>query len=347
MLSDWQIQLEARAAVIGNGRVDRFGSHAARLQRVREDAILCDLSHYGVIAAGGSDAAAFLQAQLTNDVRELTPNRAQLSGYCSPKGRLLAICLLSRHDDEFFLELPGELLAAVRKRLNMYVLRSKVTLQDASERWVRIGLGGTGAASALEAILGAVPQSAFEMARHAEGSVIRLPGDRFEILVRPSSAADLWDRLAAHATPAGALGWEWLGIRAGIPTITHATQDQFVPQMVNFELIGGVNFQKGCYPGQEIVARTHYLGRIKRRMFLANIAAPLAPQPGDELYSPDLAGQASGMIVNAAPAPDSGFDALAVISVESARTQPIHFKSLDGPALTLLPLPYAVERMPA
>jgi hypothetical protein len=173
-------------------------------------------------------------------------------------------------------------------------------------------------------------------------TTIRLADNRFEIVVQPPHAADLWDRLAKEARPVGAPVWDWLEIRAGIPVITAATQDQFVPQMVNLDLVGGVSFQKGCYPGQEIVARTHYLGRVKRRMYLARAYGRIAPAPGVELYSQDLDGQPSGMVVNAAPAPDGGFDLLAVIQTASAASQPVRLGAPDGPVLDLEPLPYPV-----
>ena len=114
--------------------------------------------------------------------------------------------------------------------------------------------------------------------------------------------------------------------------------------MANFELIGGVNFKKGCYPGQEIVARMQYLGKLKRRMYLAHIDSGTAPQPGDELFSADMEGQASGMIANAAPAPGGGYDALAVIQTSSRESQTVHWKSLQGEALQFLPLPYPLSQ---
>jgi folate-binding protein YgfZ len=151
----------------------------------------------------------------------------------------------------------------------------------------------------------------------------------------------VWQALATHATPVGAPVWDWLRLNAGIPMIVAATQELFVPQMVNLEAIGGVSFQKGCYPGQEIVARSQYLGKMKRRMFLAHVDTLAAP--GDSLYSADVPGQATGTVVNAAPAPDGGFDILAVAQIESARTQTLHLKADDGAALALKPLPYNVS----
>jgi len=150
----------------------------------------------------------------------------------------------------------------------------------------------------------------------------------------------VWQALTQHATPVGAPVWDWLRLNAGVPMLVAATQELFVPQMVNLEAIGGVNFQKGCYPGQEIVARSQYLGKMKRRMFLAHLDESAAP--GDSLYSADLPGQATGTVVNAAPAPGGGFDLLAVAQIESANTQTLHLKAESGAPLTLKPLPYAL-----
>jgi len=150
----------------------------------------------------------------------------------------------------------------------------------------------------------------------------------------------VWQALCKKATPVGAPVWDWLRLSAGIPMIVTATQEQFVPQMVNLEVIGGVSFQKGCYPGQEIVARSQYLGKLKRRMFLAHTDSDA--RPGDNLYSPDMEGQATGMVVNAAPSPEGGYDLLAVVQVESARTQELRLGGLGGASLALKPLPYSL-----
>jgi len=181
------------------------------------------------------------------------------------------------------------------------------------------------------------------VARFADGSVIRLSDQRYQVVARAEAAASVWQQLAAGARPVGTHVWHWLDIGAGVPRITRRTQEEFVPQMANFELIGGVSFQKGCYPGQEIVARTQYLGKLKRRMYLAHLSAPVAPQPGDHLYSPDLPEQSCGMVVNAAPAPGGGHDLLAVIQMTSADGGEVHLGAADGPRLQFKPLPYALS----
>lgn len=337
----WRNYLLQAGAVIENGRVSHFGAPDKERQAALSGAVITDLSHYGLLRISGEDAQTFLQGQLTNDIRQVNRNRGQYSGYCSPKGRMLAGFLVWQGGD-YYLQLAGELCANIHKRLSMFVLRAKVKISDASEELMRFGLSGSAAADALRKLAVEPPQDVMAVAHFDGCSAIRLPGGRFEIFATPEQAPRLWQELAPVCTPAGAPCWDWLEIRAGIPLITSATQEHFVPQMLNFELLGGISFNKGCYTGQEIVARTRYLGKLKRRMYLAHIETGQAPSPGDELFSADWGEQASGMLVNAQPAPGGGFDALAVIQISSAEAGGIHFKSLNGPVLQLESLPYQV-----
>jgi len=306
----------------------------------------CELAHLGVIGFTGEEAQSFLHNQLTCDVSALALNESVYGSYCTPKGRVLATFLLWRSAAGYFMQLPAALREAIQKRLSMYVLRSKVKIEDASPLWIKAGLSGDGAATRVEQVSGTVPRKDHEVVSAPDATVIRLPLDRYEILVAPGSAPAILGRLKENAEVAAPEYWSWLDIRAGVPTITQPTQEQFVPQMVNMDLIGGLSFSKGCYPGQEIVARMHFLGKLKSRMYLVNLGAELAaggaPQPGDKLYSADLGEQASGMIVTAARAPDGGFDALAVVQIASAQGNAVRWKSPTGPALKLLPLPYEV-----
>jgi folate-binding protein YgfZ len=250
---------------------------------------------------------------------------------------------LWQEDQSYYLQLARPLLPAIQKRLTMFVLRAKVKLEDTSESRPILGLSGKAAASALRELFPALPQQAHQVVRDADhGTLIALPGERFQLIAAPDSAQRLWDQLAAALTPAGTPCWEWLEIRNGIPLITAATQEQFVPQMANMELIGAVNFQKGCYPGQEIIARTQYLGQLKRRMVLAHVPGETSPQAGDPLFSGDPDAQASGMVVNAQAAPDGGYDLLAVVQTASIAEAALHFGSAAGPALSIQALPYAL-----
>ena len=304
------------------------------------------LDNLTLIRFSGEDAQTFLHNQLTCDVNALAVNQGTHGSYCTPKGRVLATFLLWRTGESYFMQVPSALRESIQKRLSMYVLRSKVKVADAGTQWEIAGLSGAGAAARVGQMFGAVPQSDHELISSPDAVVIRLQESRYEILVPRADAPASLQKLKKGTEPAAPGHWEWLDIRAGIPTITSATQDQFVPQMLNMELIGGLSFAKGCYPGQEIVARMHFLGRLKQRMCLANLApepaATAGPQPGDKLYSADLGGQSSGTVVNAARAPEGGYDMLAVIQISSAQSQAVHWKSLDGPRLNLVPLPYQV-----
>lgn len=342
MFDAWTSFLQSQGAHIDDARVAHFGDATAELDASADKTVLADVSHLGLIALRGDDVQDFLQGQLTSDMRALSEAGAQWSGYCSPKGRLLANFLLWKREGEVFMQLPPELRESIQKRLTLFVLRAKVKLREASNDWVRLAMSGADAQRAIADVLGPVPADTLGAAHHAAGSVIRIGADKFVLALRPERAEAIWQGLAARATPVGAPAWDWLRLVAGIPVILPPTQDAFVPQMVNYELIGGVSFQKGCYPGQEIVARTQYLGKLKRRLFLAHIDAESTPQPADDLYSDTLPDQACGQILNVARAPGGGHDALAVILVDSAKSATVHWRRPDGPPLAMRPLPYDV-----
>jgi hypothetical protein len=335
-MSEWQSFLAGRGASFDPAGMAGFGNPLAELLAARDGTIVADLSHNALLAISGDDAAAFLHGQLTNDVQALAPGGAQWNGWCSPKGRLLATFLLLRRADGFLLMLPAEIAEPVAKRLRMFVLRSKVKIEDAGERFRRIGIAGKGAAAAVARAFGKAPD--FMASAERDGSTcVALGIERFVIFADPASAPALWERLAGEATQAGRDAWEWTTIRAGIPTVVAKTQDEFVPQMANFELVGGVSFKKGCYPGQEIVARTQYRGILKRRMVRAHVFGG-APQPGDTLRSAAFGDQAAGVVANVAPSPEGGHDLLAVAQLEAIRSGDLRLA--DGPALRIEDLPY-------
>jgi folate-binding protein YgfZ len=341
MNADWKTFLESKGARFADGHVADFGDAAAEIAHSEAGLIVADLSHLGVMEFAGEDAQAFLQGQLSNDVRMLAGDNSQWAAYCTPKGRMLASFLLWKNGENSYLaQLPASLREPLQKRLSMFVLRSKVKVTDASAQLVRIGVAGPGAETAVRATVGDAPHAAHGVIQRDAGQVLRLPGDLFELVLPPAKATAVWASLEQRGRPVGSGRWDWHLIRAGIPTVLPGTQEEFVPQMANFELINGVNFKKGCYPGQEIVARTQYLGKLKRRMYVAQISSDTSPAAGDPLYSADMQEQASGVIVNAEPAPGGGFDVLAVIQTSSAETEAIHWKALDGPTLRLGKLPY-------
>ncbi len=344
MIETWKQFLTQQGARIVEGTVVDFGSPSAEREAAAHATVMADLSQLAVLAFSGDDAGTFLQNQFTNDVRSLHPDVAQLNGFCSAKGRLLGNFLMWRNGGDYCLQFSGDIKDAVLKRLNMFILRSKVKGRDASDEMVRLVVAGPAAESAVRHAAGLMPDGAMKVANDGQALVVRLARDKFVLSVAPSAAPALWGTLHANARPVGAATWDWLRLTHGIPMIVTATVDQFVPQMVNLDLINSVSFQKGCYPGQEIIARTHYLGRLKRRMYLVHLDGDTAPAPGDNLYTADMGDQASGMVVNAAPAPGGGFDLLAVAQIESvASGQQLHWKAVDGPVLAVRPLPYSVS----
>jgi len=339
----WQEFLTQQGASIAEGRVAHFSTPEHEPQIAGNRNIIADLSHLGLLQLGGEDAQTFLQGQVTNDVKLLNGSNSHYAGYCNPKGRLLAIFLAFAHQGHFHLQMNGALKEQMLKRLKMYVLRSKVVIEDLSDARIRFGIAGTEAAIALKEYFGSVPEEHHQLLDHATATLLRLPGTtmRYEILTRPEHASDIWLALLKHCEPVGSNGWEWHEIQAGIPDVTPATLEAFVPQMLNLDILGGINFKKGCYTGQEIVARTHYLGKVKRRMLLGHVASGTAPHPGDNVYGTDSA-EAVGMVVRVAPGPDGGYDLLAEIRLESVAAGAVRLESTDGPVLEQLPLPYTL-----
>ncbi len=340
MNPDWQDFLTRHGATLADGIAQDFGDSTAELNAAEHGSILCDLSQFGTLRVSGEEAQSFLQNLFSNDIREASPTRAQYSSFNSAKGRMLATMLIWRQGSDYMLQLPRQLREPIRKKLTMYVLRAKVKITDASDEIIVLGLSGADAQAVLRTHFGELPTLTLGVSAAEQGNVIRIGEQRYQVNSTVTDAAALWAACARRCRPAGSVCWDWLDIRSGIPVILPQTQEQFVAQMVNLELIGGVNFKKGCYPGQEIVARMQYLGKLKRRMYLAHLDSGTAPMPGDELYSADMEGQASGMIVNAAPAPDGGYDLLATVQNSSRETQVVHWKSLQGEPLKFLPLPY-------
>jgi folate-binding protein YgfZ len=304
-----------------------------------ENTFIAPLSHLGLIAVEGDDASSFLHNQLTNDVLGLNASTARLAGYCSPKGRLLATLQVWQAENRLLLLLPLEILPAIQKRLQMFVMRSKVKLADVSDSYGLIGLVNP-AASLLAQHYPELPSDAYTMSSSAAGTLIRQPDAAGMTRYLWISSTEQAQAILASAAPAAASLWRWSEIQAGIPQITLATQEQFVPQMINFEIVGGVNFRKGCYPGQEIVARSQYLGKFKRRMLLARVDAAEAAA-GTEVYAESDPGQPCGMLVNAERGPDGTLACLVEMKLDVVG-QPVHLGAADGPLLAFSALPYSL-----
>jgi folate-binding protein YgfZ len=293
------------------------------------------LKHLGLIRAQGTDAAKFLHSQLTNDFSLLGLSEARLAGFCNAKGRLQASFIgFKRSPTDILLLCSQDLLATTLKRLSMFVMRAQVKLVDASADFTVYGLAGAAVAVA--------PQSMDD-----ERSIAWKKTDMDEISVIHLYPADgvpraLWVAPVGTPSPMGTAltpeQWAWGEVRSGIATVTQAIFEAFVPQMLNYESVGGVNFKKGCYPGQEVVARSQFRGTLKRRAYLAHTEADL--KAGDELFAPDDADQPCGLVVQAAPAPMGGFDAIVSMQISAFEAGSVRAFGADGPILSLQPAPY-------
>lgn len=302
---------------------------------------LNDLSHFGLLQVEGEDALQFLQGQMSNDMREVSAEHSNLSGWCTAKGRMMASFRIFRLGASYYLQTPQAHIESILKRLRMYVLMSKVTITDASDQLIRFGITGDCADSLLKAHFPNIPASQNGAAEHNDSVLIRMPGPtpRYEIIGPAADLVKLWAAFETQAIRMSNSFWALQEIRAGIPTVFPETTEAFIPQMTNMQLIDGVSFTKGCYTGQEIVARMQYLGKLKRRMYLAHVRSETAPLPGDELFAEgSTSGQGAGKVVDAQASGD-GYDLLAVIEIESAEEQTVHLGT-DGPKLEISELPY-------
>jgi tRNA-modifying protein YgfZ len=343
----WQDFLRVRGAEPASDGSAGFPGTAAPPGGEPDLCALFDLSHLGLIAVRGEDAEPFLQGQLTNDIRELSATHSQLSSHCSPKGRMLACFRVLRLGDAIHLQLPGERLPDTLKRLRLYVLRAKVSLVDVSDDLVRIGLAGDCAAEVLQRQGLPAPDRDEDVVTTGGVSVLRLPSPtpRFELIGPFDAIGRLWDALAQSATPSTSDVWALHDIRGGIPNVYQETVDAFVPQMANLQLIDGVSFNKGCYTGQEVVARMQYLGKLKRRMYWAEVDTDAAPRPGDALHVPSSTSeQAGGRVVDARPAGPGRFELLAVVEIEAAEGGEVRLGE-GGPRLRLRPPRYGFPQV--
>lgn len=333
MNQDWT-QFLATQGRVADG--SSFGQPLEELATARDGAVFAPLTDFGLIRVSGPDAAGFLHNLMSNDIQGIGAVTARVAGLCTPKGRLLAIFLVWREGDDFLLMLPQEILPSILKKLSMFVLRSKVKLSDISAEKVLIGVSP--APTFLDATL---PR--FAVGATASGQAIRLDDTRALLCLTSEAALARWPEFTARARPVGGDAWRWLEIAAGQPRVVAATQEVFVPQMLNMDLPGvaGVSFTKGCYPGQEIVARTHYLGKVKRRMVRAHIGHAFTP--GTHVYAPETGDQQCGALVSLAPSPEGGFDTLVSVQLSAVEAGEVHVGTPDGERLAFLPLPYAVD----
>lgn len=305
-----------------------------------DSAFFCPLSHEGVLAVRGADAAKFLQGQLTCNLNYLSDTQASLGARCTQKGRMQSSFRILLQGDGVLLAMATELLEPQLADLKKYAVFSKSKLTDESAAWVRFGL--VNADTALASLGLELPAETDSVVRNDALIALRVSPGRAELWVPAEQGDAVRNQLAATLDQTDLNEWLLGQIRAGIGQVMPQTRELFIPQMLNLQAVGGVSFKKGCYTGQEIVARMQYLGKLKRRLYRLSLDAPELPEPGTPLFSPSH-NSAIGEVVLAAKAGKS-IELLAVLQAEAADSGDVHVGTLEGPGLQLLDLPYTLDR---
>lgn len=305
-----------------------------------DSAFFCTLSHEGVLAVRGADASKFLQGQLTCNLNYLSDTQASLGARCTQKGRMQSSFRILLEGDGVLMAMATELLEPQLADLKKYAVFSKSKLTDESAAWVRFGLEHADAA--LMSLGLELPADTDSVVRNDGLIAIRVSPERAELWVAADQAETIKGKLSTQLAEGNLNQWLLGQIRAGIGQVMPSTRELFIPQMLNLQAVGGVSFKKGCYTGQEIVARMQYLGKLKRRLYRLTLDASELPEPGTPLFSPTH-GSSIGEVVLAATA-GQNIELLAVLQAEAAEGGDIHLGALEGPALNLLDLPYQLDR---
>ena len=341
MNKNWKQYLQTNAAPDTDDVTDN--------QKADNMDIICDLSPFSVLVIAGDDAASFMQGQFTNDVKDVDEENSQLSAICNNKGRMIANFRLFKHQQNYFLSLKSDLVEQSIKHLQNYILRAQVAIQDVSDQLIHIGISGDHATDLLSVFVDNINPEIGSVSFNENYIVIRVASlhsnkkPRYEIFCSVEHATVLWEKVSKQAEVVNSSSWDYLNIQAGIPFIDANNSEEFVPQMANMELINGVSFTKGCFTGQEIVARMHYLGKLKKRCYKININTDNKPETGDKLFAESArAGQNTGAIVSVEKNPESGYDALAVIQIADIESK-LFLNDANGPVVSVKQLPYTFE----
>ena len=340
MEQTWQAFLVSQGAVTLDHQVSVFPDEG---DSGSTGTYLNALSQYGLLKISGADAASFLQSQFTNDVTQINDDTGQLNAYCSPKGRTLALFILFQQGDNFFLSLPADVLPSLLKRLKMFVLMSKVEIENCSDTTVSFGLTGSDCKRLLENAGVGVPSDDYAV-KHSEGlSVIKLTAPdntrRYQLLGSAAALIPMWERLLPNCQKVTSNRWELDNILTGIPAVTTDIVDAYIPQMLNLDLINGLSFTKGCYPGQETVARTRYLGKQKRRTYLLTFDSA-AVAAGTKVMDED--DNTAGQIISVALWGQNQYCALAVLNSDAVEEGGLTIDNDKKSSVSQLAMPYEI-----
>jgi len=342
MHPDWQNFLENEGAIIKGDKLLSFtnANHTDKPGQSLNN-IIIDLSHLNIIEVTGEDATDFLNGQFTTNIKQLAMHHLQFSAWCNPKGQVKTTFFIYRHEASFIILLPAELKDSFLKQLQMYIMRANVKLTDKSHELVRVGIQINN-----NQLLAELMESNPEQ----EGDVTIQNGlhclyafdsknnsQRYIFIGSVERLTNLWKEVSQHCTTVGTAVWELLDIQAGYSWLTVETAEKFLPQMLNLDLINGLDYQKGCYPGQEIIARLHFRGQLKRSLYLATCSLDARTEIGDKIYRNDNK-DSVGIIINAQVF-EGKYYLLAVIEKGLAEDH-LSLREPDGESLTFQPLPY-------
>ncbi|RVU86353.1 folate-binding protein [Leucothrix sargassi] len=343
MKSAWKTFLIDQGAEFEEERLVSFGNPHRERRIAPQGAVLSNLADRGLLEVSGADAESFLQNQLTNDITKINETTHQLTAWCNPKGRVIANFRAFKRGQSIYLILSRDLVETVMTKLSRYIMMSKVSIEDATDSLVHFGYAGENAQSDLELILDKVPTVSNETLNLGQLTILRLPGNtpRFEVFGDIKEASDLWSKCNVRAAPVSSQAWDYINILAGRPVVTAESTEAWIPQMLNLTNIDGVDFQKGCYPGQEVVARLKYLGKNKRRMFHVEIATDTVPAVNSDIVLED--GTEVGKVLNAVINPDDNVQALVILKIADSDKALFLAQADSQAAVTVLPLPYATE----
>ncbi len=324
-------------------------NHEARFTSPYEssDIHLFDLSYRALLKITGADACTFLHGQFSNDLNSLKGVSSQISSYSNPKGRLLSIFRIIRVNDFYLISLPADIAKLIAKRLQMFIMRADVRIEEISADWANVGVSGNGTDSLLQGE-GHTIANEGGCANWDEASstlIVRVADEstQFEIYSPNENMIPIWKKLCKLTTPTSTTYWKLQHIQEGRAEVYAATQASFIAQMVNLQITGAVNFKKGCYPGQEIIARLQYLGKLKRKMYHYEVDADIPPVPGSEVFVADT-DECSGTVVESASVPRGGVEVLLVLKVEDVDAgRQMQLEGSGGFELQRLSLPYNLE----
>ncbi len=347
----WQsFMTEQGAQFTDDARIETFGHAEIERYLIKHGPVVTSLAHQGLLKVSGSEASTFLQGQLTSDVNQVSDTHAQLSSYCDPQGNVLAVFLIFKYKGDFYLSFDSSLKESIQKRLSMFVLRSDVQITDASQELIHIGFGGEFGDLDIQRRLETKVKEVYE-AGHvaAEGMedvfVVKVPGPyhKYDLFGPVEQIKQAWSKLRDNSDVTNTQDWNLLNIAAGVPEITSATTGKLTAQFLNLDKLDAINFKKGCFPGQEIIARIHYRGKVTKRMLRVRLEETLELAAGDTLTLKDNNGKNHNLeIINANPDILGGTRCLAIGTLKSLGSVEGNLMSESGQPAIIEPLPYSI-----